>query len=77
MLRLCGKLNKNAVHLNFHKDVFCVLASFRVLSSKESLARLVSTRTQVRSLFLELRNSQFLVKTLSCGPPGIEFETMV
>ncbi len=28
MLRLCGQLNKNAVHLNSHKDVFYVLASF-------------------------------------------------
>ncbi len=32
-----GQLSKNAVHLNSHKDAFCVLASFRVLSSKEAL----------------------------------------
>ncbi len=37
MLRLCGKLSKNAVHLNSHKDAFCVLAFFRVFSSKEAL----------------------------------------
>ncbi len=36
MLRLCSQLSKNAVHLNSHKDVFCVLASFRVHSSNEA-----------------------------------------
>ncbi len=50
MLRLCGQLSKNAVHLNSHKDaVLCP----RVLPSsflQGSLTRLVSTRTQVRSL---------------------------
>ncbi len=29
-------LSKNAAHLNSHKDAFCVLASFRVRSSKEA-----------------------------------------
>ncbi len=37
MLRQCGQLSKNALHLNSHKDTFCVLASFRVRSSKEAL----------------------------------------
>ncbi len=37
MPRLCGQLSKNAVHLNSDKDVFCVLVSFRVRSSKEAL----------------------------------------
>ncbi len=37
MLRLCSQLSKNAVHLNSHKGAFCVLASFRVRSSKEAL----------------------------------------
>ncbi len=36
MLRLCGQLSKNAVHLNSHKSAFCVLVSFRVRSSKEA-----------------------------------------
>ncbi len=36
MLRLCGQLSKKAVHLNSHKGAFCVLASFRVRSSKEA-----------------------------------------
>ncbi len=36
MLRLFGQLRKNTVHLNSHKDAFCVLASFRVRFSKEA-----------------------------------------
>ncbi len=52
MLRLCCQLSKNTVHVNSHKDA---VQCSRLLPSslfQGSLARLVSTRTQVRIFFL-------------------------
>ncbi len=52
MLRLCCQLSKNTVHVNSHKDA---VQCSRLLPSslfQGSLARLVSTRTQVQIFFL-------------------------
>ncbi len=71
MLRLCGQLSKNAVHLNPHKCAFCVLASFRVHSSKEawqdrsprehkSVLCVLGVEKQLRTIYAELNSNQLM-----------------
>ncbi len=71
MLRLCGQLSKNAVHLNPHKCAFFILASFRVHSSKEawqdrsprehkSILCVLGVEKQLRTIYAELNSNQLM-----------------
>ncbi len=68
MLRLCGQLSKNAVHLNPHKCAFCILTCFRVHSSKEAWQdrsprehkSVLGIEKQLRTIYAELNSNQLM-----------------
>ncbi len=71
MLRLCGQLRKNAVHLDPHKCAFCILECFRVHFSKEawqdqsprehkSVLCVLGVEKQLRAIYAELNSNPLM-----------------